>query len=432
METIIKPNTITEKVLKLIESNFSTLIEGAEKDNAIKAFVSQGVPSRKHEEYKYVNVDQILKDDFVLATQKNICKEQIEHLKILKGAFIAVIVNGVFNEELSQLNNLPKGLIISSISSAAENNKLIFEKHYSRYAEINTDSFVALNTSLAKSGVFINVEKSVIVETPIHIIHVSSANENIIINPRNLIVVDENAQAKIIESYETIDSSSKIFNNALTEIVVCENSIVDHYKIQDENEFGYLLNTTQVVQQKKSLFSTHTFTLSGSLVRNNLNIVLDGEHIETHLNGLYLTNGNQVVDTHTVVDHRKPNCNSNELYKGIIEGKSSATFNGKIFVRKDAQKTNAFQSNKNILLSDDGTINTKPQLEIYADDVKCSHGTSTGKLDADKIFYLRARGLSEASAKKLLMHAFASEVVNTIKIEALREYVEEKITKRFE
>ncbi len=432
METIIKPNTITEKVLKLIESNFSTLIEGSEKDNAIKAFVSQGVPSRKHEEYKYVNVDQILKDDFVLATQKNISKEQIEHLKILKGAFIAVIVNGVFNEELSQLNNLPKGLIISSISSAAENNKLIFEKHYSRYAEINTDSFVALNTSLAKSGVFINVEKSVIVETPIHIIHVSSANENIIINPRNLIVVDENAQAKIIESYETIDSSSKIFNNALTEIVVCENSIVDHYKIQDENEFGYLLNTTQVVQQKKSLFSTHTFTLSGSLVRNNLNIVLDGEHIETHLNGLYLTNGNQVVDTHTVVDHRKPNCNSNELYKGIIEGKSSATFNGKIFVRKDAQKTNAFQSNKNILLSDDGTINTKPQLEIYADDVKCSHGTSTGKLDADKIFYLRARGLSEASAKKLLMHAFASEVVNTIKIEALREYVEEKITKRFE
>jgi Fe-S cluster assembly protein SufD len=432
METIIKPNTITEKVLKLIESNFSTLIEGSEKDNAIKAFVSQGVPSRKHEEYKYVNVDQILKDDFVLATPKNISKEQIEHLKILKGAFIAVIVNGVFNEELSQLNNLPKGLIISSISSAAENNKLIFEKHYSRYAEINADSFIALNTSLAKSGVFIKVEKSVIVETPIHIIHVSSANENIIINPRNLIVVDENAQAKIIESYETIDSSSKIFNNALTEIVVCENSIVDHYKIQDENEFGYLLNTTQVVQQKKSLFSTHTFTLSGSLVRNNLNIVLDGEHIETHLNGLYLTNGNQVVDNHTVVDHRKPNCNSNELYKGIIEGKSSATFNGKIFVRKDAQKTNAFQSNKNILLSDDGTINTKPQLEIYADDVKCSHGTSTGKLDADKIFYLRARGLSEASAKKLLMHAFASEVVNTIKIEALREYVEEKITKRFE
>ena len=160
---------------------------------------------------------------------------------------------------------------------------------------------------------------------------------------------------------------------------------------------------------------------------------MDGEHIESHLNGLYLTNGNQVVDNHTLVDHREPNCNSNELYKGIIEDKSSATFNGKIYVRKDAQKTNAFQSNKNILLSDDGTINTKPQLEIYADDVKCSHGTSTGKLDADKIFYLRARGLSEASAKKLLMHAFASEVLDGIKgMEELHNYLEERISKRFE
>ena len=218
----------------------------------------------------------------------------------------------------------------------------------------------------------------------------------------------------------------------MTEIIINHNAIVEHYKIQDENNLGYLLDTTQVVQKKQSLFSTHTFTLSGSLVRNNLNIVLDEEGIESHLNGLYLTNGNQAVDNHTIVDHRAPHCNSNELYKGIIEGKSTATFNGKIFVRKDAQKTNAFQSNKNILLSDDATVNTKPQLEIYADDVKCSHGTSTGKLDADKIFYLRARGLSEVSAKKLLMYAFASEVVDTIKISSLREYVEEKISKRFE
>ena len=246
-------------------------------------------------------------------------------------------------------------------------------------------------------------------------------------------MVEENAQVKIVESYETLDLSAKSFNNVLTEIVVEPNAIVDHFKIQNECELGNLMSTTQAVQKGKSVFSTHTFTLSGSLVRNNLNIVLDGEHIESHLNGLYLTNGNQVVDNHTLVDHREPNCNSNELYKGIIEDKSSATFNGKIYVRKDAQKTNAFQSNKNILLSDDGTINTKPQLEIYADDVKCSHGTSTGKLDADKIFYLRARGLSEASAKKLLMHAFASEVLDGIKgMEELHNYLEERISKRFE
>jgi Fe-S cluster assembly protein SufD len=205
---------------------------------------------------------------------------------------------------------------------------------------------------------------------------------------------------------------------------------VEHYKVQDEQE-GELLNNTCVYQEKQSVFNTNNFTLSGSFVRNNLTIVLDDEFIESHLNGLYITNGNQVVDNHTLVDHRKPNCNSNELYKGIVDERSSATFNGKIFVRKDAQKTNAFQSNKNILLSDDGTINTKPQLEIYADDVKCSHGTSTGKLDADKIFYLRARGLSEASARKLLMHAFASEVVNLIKIEELRVLIENRIAERF-
>jgi Fe-S cluster assembly protein SufD len=241
--------------------------------------------------------------------------------------------------------------------------------------------------------------------------------------------VEENAQVKIVESY---CDAGKTFHNALTEMFIGVNANADHYKIQQGQEESALLSTTQVCQEKQSVFSTHTFTLSGVFVRNNLTIVLDGEHIESHLNGLYLTRENQVVDNHTLVDHRKPNCNSNELYKGIIEDRSIATFNGKIFVRKDAQKTNAFQSNKNILLSDDGTINTKPQLEIYADDVKCSHGTSTGKLDEDKIFYLRARGLSEASAKKLLMHAFASEVVDTIKIDELRGYLEGRISERFE
>jgi len=330
------------------------------------------------------------------------------------------------------LQNLPEGLTICSLVDAEKRNSPVFEKHYAQYADVKADPFIALNTAMTKDGVFIHVTKNVIIEKPIHIIHISTASENTIIHPRNLIIVDENSQAKIIESFETVDATAKIFSNALTEIVVDKHAIVDHYKIQDENEVGYLINTTQVIQQKQSVFSTHTFTLSGSLVRNNLTLVLDDEHIESHLNGLYLTTGNQVVDNHTVVDHRKPNCNSNELYKGIIEGKSTATFNGKIFVRKDAQKTNAFQSNKNILLSQAGTINTKPQLEIYADDVKCSHGSTIGKLDEEKIFYLRARGIGVINAKKLLMHAFASEVVNTIKIEALREYVEEKISKTFE
>jgi len=435
METAIKTGSVKDKLISEFETSKYFLFGNTKlREKAMESFYKQGIPTRKHEEYKYTHVDSMLKEEFYFSANKNCNDEQIERLKILKDAYVVIIENGVFVEGLSNLQNLPKGLTICSLVDAVKSNSPVFEKHYAQYADVNADPFIALNTAMTKDGVFIHIAKNVIIEKPIHIIHVSTAFENTIINPRNLIVVDENSQAKIIESFEILDSTAKIFSNALTEIVINENDIVDYYKIQDENaclpdrqELGYLLNTTHVIQKKQSVFSIHTFTLSGSLVRNNLTLVLDGEHSESHLNGLYLTAGNQVVDNHTVVDHLKPNCNSNELYKGIINGKSTATFNGKIFVRKDAQKTNAFQSNKNILLGEAGTINTKPQLEIYADDVKCSHGTSTGKLDEDKIVYLRARGLSTESAKKILMYAFASEVVDTIKIEPLRKYIEGKI-----
>jgi Fe-S cluster assembly protein SufD len=402
------------------------------REQAIDSFLRQGIPNRKSEEYKYVNMEQVLKDGFAFTGNKTTIDEPIKHLKFPEGAIIIVVENGAFKSELSELTGLPKGLTICSLAVASHKYAALFESNYATVANIYTDPFAALNTAITKDGVFIHVAKNTVIETPVHIVHISSTNSNTIIHPRNLIIAEANAQVKIIESYKTVESTAKTFNNALTEIIIDQNAIVDHYKIQEENEWGYLMNTTQALQKQQSVFSTHTFIFDGSLVRNNLNIILDGEGIETHLNGLYLTKGNQVVDNHTLVDHRKPNCNSNELYKGIVEDKSSATFNGKIYVRKDAQKTNAFQSNKNILLSDDGTVNTKPQLEIYADDVKCSHGTSTGKLDEEKIFYLRARGLSETSAKKLLMHAFASEVTDTVKIDSLKEYLESKISERFE
>lgn len=428
METITKTNT-TEKLIAGFESLKHSLSGDIKlREEAINSFAKQGIPGRKHEEYKYLNMELALKGDFVPAVQASVSAGQLQKYKVIKDAIVLVILNGHFHPGLSVLKEI-KGLQIINIAEASSN--AAFQEHYSNYTDIYSDPFAALNTAMAGGGIFIHIAKGAAVETPIHIIHASTAKESAIIHPRNLFVVEENAEAKIIESFITIASSAKIFNNALTEIYVGAHANLQHYKIQEEDETGYLMNTTQVLQKKESVFSTNNFTLSGSLVRNNLNIIIDDEFIETHLNGLYLTKGTQTVDNHTLVDHRKPNCNSNELYKGIIEDKSSATFNGKIYVRKDAQKTNAFQSNKNILLSDDGTINTKPQLEIYADDVKCSHGTSTGKLDEDKIFYLRARGLSEASAKKLLMHAFASEVVDGIRIEELREYVEEKIAARF-
>ncbi|MFL5764630.1 MAG: Fe-S cluster assembly protein SufD [Bacteroidia bacterium] len=419
METIVKKDTIKDKLIGEYRSVRGNLFGAAAlREEAIAAFEKQGIPNRKSEEYKYVNVEAVLKERSAPSKDPVVSSPQI-----LAGA-LTVVING---KSVTCSATPPKGLVICSIGEAFEKYSVTINQHYGKYADVDSDPFIALNTALCSEGVFIHVEKNTVIETPVHVIHGSSADP--LCSSRNLFVIDDNAQATVIESFE---SKTKAFRNALTEIVIGTNANVDHYKIQEEGEDAALLSTTQTYQKKQSVFSTHTFTLSGGWVRNNLTMVLDDEHIESHLNGLYLTNGSQVVDNHTLVDHRKPNCNSNELYKGIIEDRSSATFNGKIYVRKDAQKTNAFQSNKNILLSDEGTINTKPQLEIYADDVKCSHGTSTGKLDEDKIFYLRARGLSEASAKKLLMHAFASEVVNTIKVEELRNYVENRISKRFE
>jgi Fe-S cluster assembly protein SufD len=215
--------------------------------------------------------------------------------------------------------------------------------------------------------------------------------------------------------------------NVVTEVVAHMNAKLDHYRIQVESDSGHQVNTTCVSALKGSNYSTHTYTLGGGWVRNNLNIAFSEQHTESHLYGLYILNRAQVADNHTVVDHAVPNCVSNELYKGVMSGKSTAVFNGKIFVRRDAQKTNAYQTNRNILLSDDATINTKPQLEIYADDVKCSHGTSTGRLDEDALFYLRARGIGEESARKLLVRAFVEEVVNQLPNDAIKAYVDNRL-----
>lgn len=431
MQTITKTEPLKNKLISTFDSLKNSLFGNpAIRLQAIKNFDKLGIPNRKHEEYRYVNMELILKDDYSLQPSQTLTVEKLKSARFLDNAVVVVIENGLFSKELSATGSLPKGLSILNIQDA--DNHAAFSAGYATYADAQSDPFIALNTALAQGGVFIHVADHAIIETPVHIIQISSASSNTLINPRLFIHVGKNAQVNFIQSFETIESTAKTFNNTVTELLIDEHAIVNHYQIEDEGKYGHLLNTTQTYQKSKSVFSTHVFTLSGSFVRNNLNMVLDDEHIESHLYGLYLTNDHQVVDNHTLVDHRKPNCNSNELYKGIIEDKSSATFNGKIFVRKDAQQTNAFQSNKNILLSDEGTINTKPQLEIYANDVKCSHGTSTGKLDEDKIFYLRARGLSEESAKKMLMHAFASEVVETIKLDPLRDYIEEKISKRFE
>ncbi|MBI2270339.1 MAG: Fe-S cluster assembly protein SufD [Bacteroidetes bacterium] len=404
------------------------------RQKAINAFLDRGIPNRKSEEYKYSNPEKLFKADYLILTAARNTTLTADSVKQFEIGGISdnhiVLLNGFYSKQLSSVTKLPKGVIVTDLAGAFLNHPDLIEDHFSKYADVNTDSFIALNTSFASDGLFIYVPDKVVMEHPLHIINIVFVKEAALIQPRNLFIVGKNAEVKIVESFNTHQLNVKTTVNAVTEVNVAENAKVQYYKLQNNCENIYLVNTTQVHQQARSHFDTNTVTLNGEWVRNNLNIVADAENCETHLNGLFITRDNQHVDNHTLVDHQKPNCESIQLYKGILDNKSTGVFNGKIYVRRDAQKINAYQSSKNILLSDDATINTKPQLEIYANDVKCSHGSSTGHLNEDALFYLRSRGLGTESARRMLLYAFAADAINTIRIEPLRVYVDALIEKR--
>jgi len=287
-----------------------------------------------------------------------------------------------------------------------------------------TESFTALNTAMANDGVVVFIPDNTTLEEPVIMRMIGDVREeNVGSFVRNLVVVGKNAEVKIAESFRTLGEKSG-FVNAVTEIIVGEDARVDYYKVQDDNDESFHIGTTQVYQKDRSYFYSATVTINGGFVRNNLNLILDGQHINSYMYGLYIPDKKQHIDNHTLVDHRKPNCQSNELYKGILMGKSTGVFNGKIFVQEDAQKTNAYQNCRNVIVSDSATMNTKPQLEIWADDVKCSHGTTTGKLNDDAIFYMQSRGIPKQEAIKLQLLAFAEDVVSQIKIDGIRNYLE--------
>jgi Fe-S cluster assembly protein SufD len=402
---------------------------------AMEHFLKLGIPDKKNEEYKYSNAQDFLKGDFKLKSESEIELpiKRFKKLIPMRNAHVIVMLNGVFSAKYSQLIPTDTSIFISNLAAIYATQREIIENHFAKYADSASDGFIALNTALAKDGAYVRVAANTKVNEPVHIINVISSTHNFLANTRNLILVEKGAELDIVETFVSLDAQAdeKLFNNHLSEIVLEEQAKLNYCRIQAEEDNVSQVNTTQVKQGKGSFFKTFTFSLSGKFLRNNLNIVLDDEACETHLFGLYLPRKNEHFDNHTLVDHRKPNCFSNELYKGIMSDDSTAVFNGKIFVRQDAQKTNAFQSNKNMLLGENASINTKPQLEIYADDVKCSHGTSTGRMDEEAMFYLRSRGISEDKAKNLLMKAFAEEVVDAIEFTPLREYIESLIVNRF-
>ncbi len=411
-------SAVTQNLLEQLQKNSGKIafMPDAEIITAIRLLEEKGIPNNKHEDYKYCNIEAVLRKEFKSLEQSfnELTNADIAPMK-LDEAINLVVVNGNYNEDLSE-KMIVKGLTVKSLNETSSKEKILI----SSQAKSDTDALIALNSAFTANGLFLLVDKNNIIPMPIHIIYVNSGNGNCVVNSRNFIHIQANAEVTIVESFYNI-GSGKVFSNFVSEKLVEENAKVLCHTFQNEGPLSFSVNTNQVKISKYSNYTNTTMTLSGELVRNNHNVVLADSNCEAHLNGLFIGNGTQQIDNHTLIDHQMPNCESNELYKGIVKDKSAGTFNGKIFVRKDAQKTNAYQSSKNILMSDDATINTKPQLEIYADDVKCSHGTSTGKIDTEALFYLKARGIGEESARKLLLQAFAQELIDKIEIPSLQE-----------
>jgi Fe-S cluster assembly protein SufD len=390
---------------------------------AIRKFEELDFPTLKNEDWKYTNIAPILKHDFVSSLSTKTDKKEIEKFLTpgLKTSLI-VMVNGNYSRELSHITKQAEGIRIESLSSMLKSDPELVMEYFGRLAGME-NGFVALNAAFAKEGVVIYVPDNAAVEGHIHILNITGeSGKNLITQPRNLIIAGSNSHLKIIESYHSLAEDAN-FTNAVSEVSVGDNSYVEIYRLQRENMSSYHINRTQAELKKNSTFTHYSVTLGGSIVRNDTNIILNDENGTGNLYGLYLTEGNQHVDNHTLIDHAMPHCQSNEMYKGVLNDNSRGVFNGKVFVREDAQKTNAYQSNKAILLSDTATIDTKPQLEIYADDVKCSHGAAIGQLDDEAVFYLRSRGIGADMAKTVLIRAFANDIFETIENEQLHDHL---------
>ncbi len=398
---------------------------GKRKLSAITSFKNLGLPTIKNEDWKYANLKGLSNHEYDFNKKSEISDTEIYSLDFSKIAGLKItFINGVFNEKHSSLSHNQNTIKVLSLKQALKDCPELLDQHLGKYVNYEVDGVIASNAALNEDGSVIFIGNNTTASQPIIINSIfDTKSSNVASFGHHLVVVGENSEAKIVEISTTIGEKSS-FNNTLTELIVGKSSRVDYYKIQNENDASYHLGTTQVIQKDHSYFYSATITVNGGFVRNNLNLVLDGQHIDNHMYGLYIPNGSQFVDNHTIVDHKLPNCQSNELYKGVLMDKSTGVFNGKIFVREDAQKTNAYQNCRNVITSDSATMNSKPQLEIWADDVKCSHGTTTGKLNDEAIFYMQSRGIPKAEAIKLQLIAFAEDVVSQIKIEEIKEILE--------
>lgn len=393
--------------------------------HAIKNFESKGFPTKKEEAWKYTSLNSVLKNDFsVFPKHENTIEfKDVKHFFLYEiDTYKLVFVDGKFNSFLSSTTH--EGIDVCLLSSVLTKPKykMVLDTYFNQIAS-RDESLTSLNTAFAQEGAYINIPKSKVADKPIEIINFSTGNESaLMVQPRNLIIVGENAHVQIIERHQSLNGNP-VLTNSVTEIFAQKRAIVDYYKIQNDEQTANLIDNTYISQKQESRVAVHTFSFGGNITRNNLNFYHFGERIDSTLKGITIIGDKQHVDHYTLVNHATPNCESHQNYKTILGGSSTGVFNGKIFVEKEAQKTDAFQQNNNILLSDKATINAKPQLEIFADDVKCSHGCTIGQLDESAMFYMQQRGIPKKEAKALLLYAFSNEVIESIKIPELKQRI---------
>ena len=401
------------------------------REEAIKIFEDEGFPTKKNEDWKYTALNKVIKEDFsVFANSEN----PIEY-KDVQPYFIhdidsykIIFIDGKYASHLSQTTH--EGIDVCLMSAALSEPKYqaVIENYFNEIATKN--GINALNTAFCQEGAYIHIKKNKLAERPIQIIHFSTGKEPaLLLQPRNLIVVDENAQVQIIERHQSLTENPTL-TNSVTEIFAAKRAIIDYYKVQNDKSKASLIDNTFIEQHQESNVAVHTFSFGGKLTRNNLNFYQKGERIDSTLKGITIIGNKQHVDHNTLVHHIEPHCESHQDYKGIFGDSAVGVFNGKVVVEKEAQKTNAFQANNNLLVNDKATINTKPQLEIFADDVKCSHGCTIGQLDENAMFYLRARGIPAKEARALLMYAFANNVLESVKIPQLKKRINKLIANK--
>jgi Fe-S cluster assembly protein SufD len=395
------------------------------REGAFARFCDVGFPTTHDEDWRFTNVSAISRSTFELASDESISDAQVAPFRIANSACQLVFVNGHFSPRLSKVSNAAAGVTVSTIAGQIARDPSVLEAHLGRYLNIQRDSFSALNTAFFEDGAFVHIRRGTVLHNPICLLFISTANDKPqMSHPRNLIVAENETQATVVEDYVSLGGETPAFSNTATELFAGDNAVVSHYMIEREHQQAFNISTLRLQQGRSANVSSHSLLLGGGLVRNNVHPVLAGEGSECLINGLFIGNGQQHLDNYMLVEHASPHCASRQFYNGILDDKAHGVFHGRIIVHKDAQKTDAKQTNRNLLLSDDARIDTKPQLEIYADDVKCTHGATIGQIEENALFYLRSRGIDEISARKLLLLAFAGECLERMAANPARDHVE--------